>query len=59
MAGLGHGPRILKAPGRRLPEVLSLDEVRLLLEAAPGPKHTAAGPPPLTRACASPRLRSR
>ena len=40
---------------RKLPDVLSVEEVGRLLEAAPGPKHKAALGPPMARGCACPR----
>src|SRR5580704_14027393 len=40
---------------RRLPAVLSVEEITLLLQAAPGPKYKAAWAPPTAPGCASPR----
>ncbi len=42
------------ACSRRLPSVLSVEEVALLLQAAPGPKYKRHSPPP-GAGCASPR----
>ena len=50
---------IVREP-RRLPAVLSVEEVTLLLQAAPGQSTRRRSPPPMALGCASPRsLRSR
>ena len=41
---------------RRLPAVLSVEEVTLLLQAAPGRSTRRRSPPPMALGCASPRL---